>query len=140
MRGRRPTVTLGSAKKFAERQGYRWVPNPDPDIPFDAFAYRGNDIIVVRAVTCRNAPGECDLFEDFFRKNYEIIRMLPFPENLPRELWVRYSWSRTFHRFRLVGMDLWEITMIDREMPVFPHESETLPSVGVGGVEKDDLK
>jgi hypothetical protein len=128
MRGRRPVVTIGRAKKFAERQGYRWVPNPDADMPFDAFVYRGNDMFAVRVETCRNAPGEYDLFEDFFRKNYEIIRMLPLPEYLPRELWVLYSWSRTFHRFRLVGTDLWEISMIDREMPVFPHQPVTLPS------------
>jgi hypothetical protein len=132
MRGRRPIVTIGKAKKFAERQGYRWVPNPDADMPFDAFVYRGNDMIAVRVETCRNAPGEYDLFEDFFRKNYEIIRMLPLPEYLPRELWVLYSWSRTFHRFRLVGTDLWEISMIDREMPVFPHQPVTLPSAEEG--------
>ena len=132
MRGRRPIVTIGKAKKFAERQGYRWVPNPDADMPFDAFVYRGNDMIAVRVETCRNAPGEYDLFEDFFQKNYEIIRMLPLPEYLPRELWVLYSWSRTFHRFRLVGTDLWEISMIDREMPVFPHQPVTFPSAGEG--------
>ena len=124
MRGRRPAATLGAAKKFAMRQGHRWVPNPDADIPFDAFAYRGDDICAIRAVTCRNAPGEYDLFEDFFRKNYEILRKLPLPEYLIRELWVRYSWSRVFHRFRLVGSDLWEITMIDREQPVFPYEPD----------------
>ena len=43
MKGRRPTVTLGRAKKFAERQGYRWVPNPDADMPFDAFAQEVKD-------------------------------------------------------------------------------------------------
>jgi len=37
LRGRRPAIAIGKAIKFAERQGYRWVPNPDKDIPFDAF-------------------------------------------------------------------------------------------------------
>ena len=120
MKGRRPTVTIERAKKFAMQQGYRWVPNPDADIPFDAFVYRDNDMIVVRAGTCRNAPGEYDLFREFFRKNYEILQMLPLPGYLPRELWVCYSWSRDFHRFRMTGSEFWEVEMIDRELPVFP--------------------
>jgi hypothetical protein len=65
LRGRKPAVTIGKAKKFAERQGYRWVPNPDNDIPFDAFVYRGNDMFAVRVATCCNAPGEYDLPEYF---------------------------------------------------------------------------
>jgi hypothetical protein len=89
-------------------------------MPFDALVYRDNDIIAVRAGTCRNAPGESDLYQDFFRKNYEILRMLPLPGYLPRELWVRYSWSRNFHRFRMKGSEFWEVEMIDRELPVFP--------------------
>jgi hypothetical protein len=140
MKGRRPTVTLGRAKKFAERQGYRWMPNPDPDIPFDAFVYRGNDMFALRVETCRNAPGEYDLPKDFFRKDFEILPKLPLPAHLPREVWVRYSWSRVFHRFRLVGTDLWEVTMIDRERPVFPSEPETHPTVGEENAKKDDLK
>jgi hypothetical protein len=116
-------VTIERAKKFAMRQGYRWVPNPDADIPFDAFVYRENDIIAVRAGTCRDAPGDDDLFQEFFRKNYEILQMLPLPDFLPRELWVRYSWSRVFHRFRMTGSDLLETVMIDRDLPVFPRHT-----------------
>lgn len=140
MRGRRPTVTLGRAKKFAERQGYRWVPNPDPDIPFDAFVYRGNDMIALRVETCRNAPGVYDLHKDFFRQDFEILPKLPLPPWLPREVWVRYSWSRAFHRFRLLGSDFIELTMIDRDKPVYPSEPQTLPPAAEGGSGKDDLK
>lgn len=129
MRGRKPAVTIGRAKKFAERQGYRWVPNPDADMPFDAIAYRGNDMIAVRVETSRNAPGRWDLFNDFFRKGYRALANLPLPGYLPRELWVRYSWSRAFHRFRLVGTEFWEVTMIDRERPVYPyHDPEARPA------------
>jgi hypothetical protein len=140
MRGRRPTVTLGRAKKFAERQGYVWVPNPDLGIPFDAFVYRGNDMFALRVETCRNAPGEYDLPKDFFRKDFEILPKLPVPAYVPREVWVRYSWSRAFHRFRLFGKDFLEIMMIDREKPVYPYTPEPLPSSGEGGPKKDDPK
>jgi hypothetical protein len=141
MKGRRPTITIGRAKKFAERQGYRWVPNPDADIPFDAFVYRGNDMFAVRVETSRNAPGEYDLPKDFFRKEFGILVQLPLPAYLPREVWVRYSWSRAFHRFRLVGSEVCEITMIDRELPVYPYEPVTNPSGGEkDGSKKDDLK
>lgn len=140
MRGRKPTVTIGRAKKFAERQGYRWVPNPDKDIPFDAFVYRGNDMFAVRVETCRNAPGDYDLYQDFFRKAYSILFRLPLPGYLPREVWVRYSWSRIIHRFRLVGADLCEVTMIDRAGPVFPYDPEALLSVGEDAMKKDTKK
>jgi hypothetical protein len=140
LRGRRPTVTLGRAEKFAERQGYRWVPNPDPDIPFDAFVYRGNDIFALRVETCRNAPGEYVLHKDFFRQDFEILPKLPLPPWLPREVWVRYSWSRAFHRFRLIGADFCELTMIDRDRPSFPYEPEARHSAQDRDSTRDDLK
>jgi len=140
VKGRRPTVTLDSAKKFAERQGYIWVSNPDPDIPFDAFAYRGNDMFALRVETFRNGPGVYDLHRDFFRKDFEILPKLPLPPYLPREVWVRYSWSREFHRFRLFGADFLELTMIDRDRPVYPYEPGSLPAADGGSPEKDDQK
>jgi hypothetical protein len=119
MRGVRPVITIDSAKKFAERQGYRWVPNPDSDLPYDAIAYRDHDAIVIRVRTSRHSPAEDDMWEDFFRKDVEILKALPMPEQISRELWVRNVWSRIFQRYRLLGDKLNEITMVDREMPVF---------------------
>jgi hypothetical protein len=119
IRGARPVVTVNSAKKFAEKQGYRWVANPDRDLPYDALAYRDHDAIAIRVRTCRNSPGEFDLWEDFFRDDFEILKLLPMPEGIGRELWVRYVWSRTFQRYRVFEDRLSEITMIDREKPVF---------------------
>ncbi len=119
MRGKRPVVSLGSAKKFAERQGYCWVSNPEADIPFDAMLYRENDIIALRVRTSRNAPREFDLYEDFFRADFDILQALPLPPHIARELWVRFVWSRVFQRFRMFDEKLHLLTMIDREKPVF---------------------
>ncbi len=140
MKGRRPTAALGSAKKFAERQGYRWVPNPEPEIPFDAFVYRGSDMIAVRVATCRNSPGVYDLHRDFFRQDFAILKKLPLPAYLPREVWVRYSWSREIHRFRLYGADFIELEMIDRDKPVYPWEPEPLPAAPEGDPGKGSEK
>ena len=112
-------MAIEAAGRFAERQGYRWVENPDRDMPFDAFLYRDNDALVMRMKTPRNSPGEYDLFEDFFRDEYEILDSLPLPRSIGRELWVRYVWSRSIHRFRLFDNRFLEITMIERELPVF---------------------
>jgi hypothetical protein len=125
MRGRRPVVAIESARRFAERQGYRWMDNPDRDMPFDAFLYRGNDSMIIRVKSPRNAPGEYDMFEDFFRDEYEILDSLPFPPYIWRELWVRYVWSRSIHRFRIFDNRFGETTMIDREPPVFQLRSPT---------------
>jgi hypothetical protein len=119
MRGKRPVVSLGSAKKFAERQGYCWVSNPEADIPFDAMLYRENDVIALRVRTSRNAPREFDLYEDFFRADFDILQALPLPPHIARELWVRFVWSRVFQRFRMFDEKLHLLTMIDREKPVF---------------------
>ena len=119
MRGVRPVVTINSAKKFAEKQGYCWVPNPDSNLPYDALAYRDHDAIAIRVRTCRNSPGEFDLWEDFFRDDFEILKSLPMPEGIGRELWVRYVWSRAFQRYRVYEDRLSEITMINREKPIF---------------------
>ncbi len=121
MRGVRPFVTIESAKKFAKRQGYRWVPNPDPDLPYDAIAYRDHDAIAIRVRTSRNSPGEFDMWEDFFREDFMILNQLPMPDGIGRELWVRYVWSRVFQRYRVFEERLSEISMIDREKPVFPR-------------------
>jgi hypothetical protein len=123
MRGKRPVVAIEIAKKFAARQGYRWVENPDQDMPFDAFLYRGNDAMIIRVKSPRNAPGVYDLFEDFFRDEYEILDSLPFPQYIWRELWVRYVWGRSIHRFRLFDNRFSEITMIDLKVPVFQMRS-----------------
>jgi len=119
MRGKRPVVSLASAKKFAERQGYCWVSNPETQIPFDAMLYTANDVIALRVRTSRNAPNEFVLYEDFFREDYEILRDLPLPPHIARELWVRFVWSRAFQRFRMFNEKLHLLTMIDREKPVF---------------------
>jgi hypothetical protein len=119
MRGARPVVTIESAKKFAERQGYCWIPNPDTDLPYDALAHRDNDAIAIRVRTSRNSPGEFDMWEDFFRDDFEILKMLPMPGEIGRELWVRYVWSRAFQRYRVHEDRLYEISMTDREKTVF---------------------
>ena len=128
MRGVRPVVTINSAKKFAERQGYRWVPNPDSDLPYDAIAYRDHDAIVIRVRTARHSPGEFDLWEDFFSDDFEILRTLPMPEHISRELWVRFVWSRAFQRYRVFGDKLMKINMVDREKPVFNKKEKSNPS------------
>jgi len=59
------------------------------------------------------------MWEDFFREDFEILKLLPMPEGIGRELWVRYVWSRAFQRYRVYEDRLSEITMINREKPVF---------------------
>lgn len=125
MRVPRPDITARRAKRFAERQGYRWVPNPEADMPFDALVYRSTDIVIVRTRTSRNAPGDYDIREEWFREDFRILDALPFPPYMPREVWIRYPWSRSFHRFRMIRGKFRETTMIDREKPVFMLKAET---------------
>jgi hypothetical protein len=59
------------------------------------------------------------MWEDFFCNDFEILKSLPMPEVIGRELWVRYVWSRAFQRYRVYEDRLYEITIINREKPVF---------------------
>ena len=139
MRGCKPTTMIDTAKKFAQRQGYRWVPNPDPDMPFDAIAYREHDLIVIRVKTCRRTLGEYDISEDFIREDYDILNSLPFPDNTQWELWIRYAWSRKFIRYRILNEWLFEHTFVYQEPPVFTLvksvKKPKLPSVPEGAGE-----
>jgi len=119
MREKRQNVTIGRAKKFAERQGYRWVPNPDADMPFDALVYRGNDMIVVRIRASCNAPGDYNFSRGIFKEEFRVFNALPFPPYLPREIWVGFTGSRNFCRFRIFNNKFLEIAMTDRVKPFF---------------------
>jgi hypothetical protein len=139
MRGARPVVTIDSARKFAERQGDCRVANPDAGLPYDAIAYRDHDAIAVRVRTCRNSPGEFDMWEDFFREDFEILILLPMPEGIGRELWVRYVLSRAFQRYRVHDDRLHEISMIDREKPVFKRGVKFRnDSPGIPPIQRDE--
>ncbi|MDD1702839.1 MAG: hypothetical protein LUQ31_07685, partial [Methanoregula sp.] len=92
------------------------------DMPFDAMLYRDHDAFALRVRTAGKSPGEYDLWEEFFREDFEILRTLPMPPGIGRELWVRYTWTRKFHRYRLVDQHFSELTMIDRELPRFNPE------------------
>jgi hypothetical protein len=94
-------------------------------MPFDALVYRSTDIVIVRTRTSRNAPGDYDIREEWFREDFRILDALPFPPYMPREVWIRYPWSRSFHRFRMIRGKFRETTMIDREKPVFMLKAET---------------
>lgn len=141
MRGRHPVVSLGSAKKFAERQGYCWVSNPETHIPFDAMLYRTNDVIALRVRTSRNTPKEFDLYEDFFKADYDILQELPLPPHIARKLWVRFVWSRAFLRFRLFNEKLHLLSMTGLEKPVFRQGHKEVKGSSVNPPkEGDDLK
>ena len=81
------------------------------------------------------------MWEDFFREDFEILILLPMPEGIARELWVRYVWSRAFQRYRVHGDRLFEITMIDREKPVFKRVVKSRSeSPGSPPIRRDESK
>ena len=47
-RGKKPTTAIDEAKSCAEKMGYRWCRNTDPEFPFDAFIFRDAVIAVVK--------------------------------------------------------------------------------------------
>jgi hypothetical protein len=92
--------------------GYRTRMQTCPVMP---FAYRDHTAWSVRVRTRWNSPCDYDMWEKFFRDDFDILRALPMSEGFSRELLMRYVWSRVFQRYQVYDNRLSEITMIDRK-------------------------
>ena len=76
-----------------------------------------------------------------YRREIIRIRKVSLTGVVARELWVRYVWSRAFQRYRVYGDRLSEITMIDREKPVFKRVVKSRSeSPGIPPIRRDESK
>ena len=101
-RGRKPTTAIDEAKRCAEKMGYRWCRNTDPEFPFDAFMFRDAVIAVVKVKKIRYSIDDRTPAEKIFPDEILALRSLPMPQHVLRELWVRTQNERAWRRFYIL--------------------------------------
>jgi hypothetical protein len=108
-RGRKADTAIAEAKGFAERMGYRWQDNTNPDLRYDFQIFK---TIAFRAIAVRQTRyriGTGTLYEDLFPDEIRGLRELPFPLFILRELWLRTQHERTWRRLIVYDFAVAEI-------------------------------
>jgi len=120
-RGKKPTAAIDEAKSCAEKMGYRWCGNTDPEFPFDAFIFRDAVIAVVKVKKIRYSINDKTPAEKFFPEEIAALRALPMPRFVLRELWVRTQNERAWRRFYILSDVVGELGFNRVEGYVNPH-------------------
>ncbi len=97
-RGKKPGAAINEAKRFAERMGYRWQTNPDPDLLYDLLLFKPASIRLVKVRQTRYRIDPEPFYEDLFPDELRGLRALPFPAFVLRELWLRTQHERIWRR------------------------------------------
>jgi hypothetical protein len=120
-RGKKPTTAIDEAKSCAEKMGYRWCRNTDPEFPFDAFIFRDAVIAVVKVKKVRYSIDDKKPAEKIFPEEIKALRALPMPAHVLRELWVRTQNERAWRRFYILSDVVGELGFNKVEGYVNPH-------------------
>ncbi len=99
MRGSPAANLKDEVKDCAERMGYHWAENTDPDVPFAGLMFQKTVVIAVTAKNVRYGLDENCIIENKFPDEIENVRALPLPPFIIREFWVRTQNERAFRRF-----------------------------------------
>ena len=105
MRGSPAANLKDEVKDCAERMGYHWAENTDPDVPCAGLMYQENVMIAVSAKKVRYGLSENCIIENKFPDDIENVRALPLPPFVIREFWVRTQNERAFRRFYVLPGD-----------------------------------
>jgi hypothetical protein len=121
-RGKKPLAAIRDAKKFAERMGYKSQENTDnPALAYDLMVFKPEYAMLVKVRVVRNMIHPEVFYEDLLKDDLREIRALPFPQWMPREIWLRTQHERTFRRLRIYDVAVGEIGFFDPDEYVNPH-------------------
>ena len=102
MRGPRPTKAIEEAQRCAEKMGFHWIKNTDPVLQSDAFMFRTAVIATIKIKKIRYAIDENAFVEHLFLEEVYVMRSLPLPLHVLRELWIRTQNERGWRRFYIL--------------------------------------
>ena len=121
-RGKKPVAAIRDAKKFAEKMRYRWQENTEnPDLGYDLQVFKPEYAMLVKVRVMRNLISPEAFYEDLLADDLREVRALPFPQWMPREIWLRTQHERTFRRLRVLDVAVAEIGFWDPDEYVNPH-------------------
>jgi len=115
MKGRKPTNIRGEAKICAERMGYHWQENTDPELKFDGFMFNNFILVAVRIKKIRTTLVDDVIIEKKFPDEVADLRNLSLPIYIVREFWVRTQNERGWRRFYILPDMTAEIGFNTRE-------------------------
>jgi len=124
VRGRKKQDLKSEGAEWAERMGYHWAVNTDSAVPFDGFLYNECIIIAVKLKKVRYGLGENPMIEEKFPEEVALLRSLPVPQSIIRELWVRTQNERMYRRFAILPGMTAEIEENTKENYRNPHYRE----------------
>ena len=120
-RGKKPAAAIDDAKGFAQRMGYRWMDNPDEELPFDFFIIKPATFRVVKVRLTRYSIDPEAMYEDLFPDEIRGLRELPFPPFICRELWLRTRAERVWRRLNIHDSAVSEIEWWGPDDYTNPH-------------------
>jgi len=82
--------------------GYHWLSNTDPALLFDGLMYRSAAVVAVILKKVRYGLSDNCIIEKKFPDEVNSIRVLPMPEFVLREIWIRTQNERAWRRFYIL--------------------------------------
>jgi hypothetical protein len=122
-RGKKLTGAIREAKKFAEQMGYRWQENTDnPELTYDLQVFKPGYAFLMKVRVVRYHIDPETFYEDLLEDDLREVRApSPFPQWMPREIWLRTQHERTFRRLRVHDSAVAEIGFWNPDAYVNPH-------------------
>ena len=120
-RGRKPVAAIAEAKAFAERMGYRWIDNPNADLPYDFLVFKPESVWLVKVRQTRYRINPEAFYDQLFPEEVRGLRDLPFPQFIPRELWLRTQHERIWRRLHVTKVSVGEIEWWGPDGYTNPH-------------------
>ena len=126
-RGRKPTTAIDEAKGFAERMGYRWMENTEPDLLFDFLIFKTDSVRVVKVRQTRYHIDPDVFYDKNYQKEVAGLRNLPFPPYVFRELWLKTRGEKVFRRLHVTEVSVGEIEWLGPDGYTNPHARQEIP-------------
>lgn len=126
-RGKKPATAIAEAQKFAERMGYHWMENPDPELPFDFLIFKTESVRVVKVRQKRYHIDPDGFYENMFPDDVAGLRSLPFPQGIIRELWLKTRGEKVYRRLHVTAVSIGEIEWWGPDKYTNPHARREMP-------------
>lgn len=127
VRGKKPTTARDEAQKFAERMGYHWIANAEPDLPYDLVIFKKDSIRTVKVIQARNRIDPEVFYEKKYHKEAVGMRSLPLPPYVVREIWLKTRGEKIYRRLHVTDVSVGEIELWKPDGYVNPHARKDLP-------------
>jgi hypothetical protein len=126
-RGKKPMAAIAEAQKFAERMGYHWMENAEPELPFDLLIFKPESVRIVKVRQKRFHIDPEGFYEKMFPDEVAGLRSLPFPPGIFREFWLKTRGEKVYRRLHVTAVGVGEIDWWGPDAYTNPHARREIP-------------